>query len=157
MSRSTLLASPASLRALVFSLLSALLLQATGCAFGEFRPGDPFDRQLTFDEAQHRYTTLVRFSSFQKARSFVAPAARADFLARMKALGDARFTDFDSEEVELDEDKQGATVRVTYSVYTPSMPYEVEVEETQVWRRDGLSNKWEVVSSFDGLAKLAVN
>jgi len=48
------------------------LLLAFGCANGEFRPKDPFDRGLSFNESQHRYTVLVRWSEVQKAKAFVA-------------------------------------------------------------------------------------
>lgn len=148
---------PLPARALVLGALSALLLSQGGCAFGEFRPGDPFDRQLTLDQAQHRYTVLVRFSEFQKARKFVAEAHKERFYQQMRALSDARFTDYESESVELDAEKEKATVRVTYTIYTPSLPYEVEVAEIQEWSRDGLGNGWRVVSTFEGLQQIAVN
>lgn len=147
----------AARRSIVLASLLVLVLGSFGCAFGEFRPGDPFDRQLTLDQAQHRYTVLVRFSDFQRARSFVAEDERDAFMQRMKGLEDARFTDFEAASVELDDKKQKATVRVTYTVYTPSSPYEVEVDEIQEWSRDGLSNDWRVRSTFEGLQELAVN
>ena len=146
-----------ALRRLALALTSLLVLSSVGCAFGEFRPMDPFDRQLTLDRAQHRYTTLVRFSHFQKAAAFVQEAERDAFRERMKSLEEARFTDFDSETVELDEEMERATVRVTYTIYTPSMPYEQDVEEIQEWSRDGLQNDWRVSSTFVDLAKFASN
>jgi hypothetical protein len=139
-------------------LLAALLVTSSlGCAFGEFRPTDPFDRKWTLEQAQHRYTVLVRFSEFEKARSFVIEEDRDAFVRRMEALEDAHFTDYESESVELDDEKQSAVVKVTYTIYTAKMPYEVEVEEIQEWRRDGLTNNWRVRSTFRDLAKLAVN
>jgi hypothetical protein len=75
----------------------------------------------------------------------------------MKALDEVRFTEFDSEVPELDAKMQTSTVVVTYSVYTPSVPYEFEISETQVWSRDGMSNDWKVRSSFEGLQQLASN
>lgn len=138
-------------------LVFALAAGSLGCAFGEFRPGDPFDRQWTLDQAQHRYTTLVRFSDFQRARNFVAEDERDAFMDRMKALDDARFTDYESDTAELDSSKQTATLRVTYTIYTPSTPVEFEVVETQVWSRSGLGNNWRVRSTFEGLRNLAAN
>jgi len=145
------------LRLRVFVGLLGVLLSVSGCAFGEFRPGDPFDRELSLDDAQHRYTVLVRFSEFKKARSFIAKDDRDAFTQRMKSLEDARFTDYESESVELDDDKQKATVRVTYTIYTPSRPYEVEVTEVQEWSRDGLTNDWQLVSTFEGLTEIVAN
>lgn len=146
--------STAVLRLLALTLLVSSML---GCAFGEIRITDPFDRQLTFDQAQRRYTVLVRFSEFQKARDFLADEHREAFLQSMKSLDEARFTDFESESVELGDDKQSATVRVTYTIYTPSMPYEVEVTEIQVWNRHGITNDWQVISTFEGLEQFASN
>ena len=145
------------LRPLVLIALVALLGTLTGCAFGEFRPSDPFDRQLTLDQAQHRYTVLVRFSDFERASAFVDAEHREDFTRRMKALDDARFTDYESETVELDDEKEKATVKVTYTIYTPALPYEIEVAETQEWSRSGITNNWKVVSSFEGLQQIVAN
>lgn len=144
-------------RALALIGLAALVLASTGCAFGEFRPTDPFDRQLSLDQAQHRYTVLVRFSDFTRARAFVAEDHREAFAQRMKALDEARFTDYESESVELDAEKEKATVRVTYTIYTPALPYEVEVAEIQEWSRDGIGNNWRVVSTFEGLQQIVAN
>ena len=75
----------------------------------------------------------------------------------MKALDDARFTDYESESVELDAEKEKATVRVTYTIYTSALPYEVEVAEVQEWTRDGIGNNWRVVSTFEGLQQIVAN
>lgn len=141
---------------LALALPTALTL-SLGCANGEFRPKDPFDRGLSFNEAQHRYTVLVRWSEFQKAKSFVAEADREKFLADMKAFKHARFTDYESEDVELDDEKQKATVHVTYTLYLPSTPYELQITETQEWSREGMGNSWSVQSKFEGQPKMAAN
>ncbi len=148
---------PITLRGLLVVLSMTFLASALGCANGEFRFGDPFDRQLTLSEAQHRYTVLVRWSEFQKARSFVAETDRDAFMDQMKNLDEARFTDYESEPVELDAEKQKATVRVTYTLYTPAIPYEIEISEVQEWTRKGIGNQWRVRSSFEGLRQLASN
>lgn len=153
----TIRSARASLPVLLSVLLLALAFGQFGCAQGEFRPGDPFDRELTLSEAQHHYTVFMRWSRFQKAKTFVAKDERADFMLQTKALGDARFTDYESEPVELDERKDMATIRVTYTLYTPSIPYEIEVTEIQEWSRTGSGNNWHVHSTFEGLNKLASN
>ncbi len=146
-----------SLRGLAALALSTALTLVLGCANGEFRPKDPFDRALTFNEAQHRYTVLVRWSEFQKAKAFVSKDHREKFIADMKAFKHARFTDFESEDVDLDEEKQKATVHVTYTLYLPSTPYELEIVETQQWSRTGMGNTWNVESRFEGEPKMAAN
>lgn len=148
---------PLPVRPLLTILIVAVVANALGCADGEFRFGDPFDRQLTLSEAQHRYTVLVRWNEFQKARAFVADADRDDYMAQMKTLSAARFTSWDSEPVELDKEKRTATIRVTYTLYTAEIPYEIEITELQKWSREGITNAWSVVSTFDGLRQLAAN
>jgi len=138
------------------ALLAALVL-SLGCANGEFRPKDPFDRGLSFNESQHRYTVLMRWAEFQKAKAFVVEEDREKFLADMKAFKKARFTDFESEDVDLDDDNQRATVSVTYTLYLPSSPYELEIVEVQKWTREGVGNSWRVSSHFEGLPKMAAN
>lgn len=145
-----------SLRALV-AIFALAAFGGLGCANGEFRFGDPLNREETLSHAQHQYTVLIRWSEFQRAGTYVALDERDAFLARMDALDDARFTDYESGEVELDEELEMATIKVTYTVYTPSVPYELEVSETQEWKRTGVSNKWQVRSTFEGLQQLAVN
>ncbi len=142
------------------SLLVALALGVMvsfGCANGEIRLGDPFDREFSLEEAQHRYSVLIRWSRFQQAKEFVAPENRPAFLQSMKALKHARFIDFESEALELDNEKQTATIEVVYTLYTPSVPYEVELTETQNWSRDDYSNNWTVDSKFDSLNDIASN
>lgn len=148
---------PLSRRARLAACVIALVASTLGCADGEFRFGDPFDRQLTLSESQHRYTTLVRWAEFHKARSFVAKEDRDLYMEQMKVLEDARFTDYESEPVELDGGKHSATIRVTYTLYTLSIPYEFEISELQEWTREGISNNWHVTSTFEGLAQLASN
>jgi len=151
------LSNPLSLRPLWTIVLVAVVMIALGCANGEFRFGDPFDRQLTLSQSQHRYTVLVRWNEFQKARSFVAKDGRDEYMLQMKALDDARFTSYESEPVELDQKKKTATIQVTYTLYTPSIPYELEIIEMQEWTRSGITNDWNVVSTFNGLRQLASN
>ncbi len=149
--------SAASIRPLLAGLVLLFVASALGCANGEFRFGDPFDRQISLAEAQHRYTVLIRWSQFQKARSYVTEANVGAFLAQTKFLEDARFTEYESEPVELDQKKEQATIRVTYTVYTPAMPYEIKLTELQEWTRSGVTNDWRVVSTFENLNQLASN
>lgn len=146
-----------TLRSVVRVASALALLALAGCANGEFRPTDPFDRSISFSEAQHRYTVLIRWAEFQKAKAFVAEDEREAFLELTKSLKEARFTDYESEEAELDEERRTATVHVTYTAYLPSSPYEVEISEVQEWSRDGAGNDWRVRSTFAGVPNVAAN
>ncbi len=146
-----------SVRAILTILMVAVGANALACADGEFRFGDPFDRELTLSDAQHRYTVLIRWTEFQKARKFVAEPDRDDFMDQMKKLSDARITSYESSPVELDKGKKTSTVEVVYTLYTPSVPYEIEITEQQEWSRSGVGNSWSVISTFEGLQQLASN
>ena len=141
-------------------LSTALLLALTtslGCAFGEMRWSDPLDRELSLEDAQHRYTVLMRWSHFEKAANYVHPDVRDEFIASAPAFRDLRFTEYESDPVELDEARASATIEVTYYVYTPTSPMETSVTETQEWTRES-GNNWFVKSSFSGLQEiLALN
>ena len=126
-----------------------------GCAFGEIRLDDPLDRELSLEEAQQRYTVLVRWNDVNKAAKFVSPDTRAEYLANFPNFRHIRITEFESDRVTIDEGKKTATVEVRYYVYTPATPMESVITETQQWHRDpGVGNYWFVRSSFAGLQEL---
>ena len=114
---------------IVLSLTVALA--ALGCA-------TLTDQGAMFKESQRRYTRLMRFTDFDKARAFVAVDAKADFRKTTTALRDIRFTDYEIEEIETDG-KTG-TVVVAYSGYRASSPTVVTLSEEQHWELNG--NSW---------------
>jgi hypothetical protein len=136
---------------LAFIALSVATLSSTGCYFGEVYLNDPFGREYALSETQLRYTSLVRWSAFHKAARYVDPEAREEFVALAPPLKKFRFTDFESEPVDIDEDHGEATVRVTYMGYSTASPFEIEVREIQHWKRSGIGNNWQVTSEFEGL------
>jgi hypothetical protein len=112
-------------------LSSVVALGALGCA-------TLTDQGAMFQDSQRRYTRLMRFTDFDKARAFVAPDAKADFRKTTEALRDIRFTDYEIEEIETDG-KIG-TVTVAYSGYRASSPTVVTLSEQQNWELAG--NTW---------------
>ena len=142
-----------TLRFLFLSTLMIGLLAQFGCAFGEVRWSDPLQREISLEDAQHRYTVLVRWSNFEEAAKFVEPSLREDYLAGLPGFRELRFTEYESDPVRVDDERVSATVEVVYYAYTPTSPIEQKVTETQVWsRQPALGNQWFVQSSFHGLA-----
>ena len=136
------------------ALLCLALLTSLGCAFGEVRFSDPLDRQVSLEDAQNRYTVLVRWNDLDKASAFVDPEMRDDFMKMVPNFRDLRFTEYDSGKTDIGEDGT-ATVIVTYYVYSPSSPIETTITETQTWYRDaGVNNYWHVRPAFQGIDKL---
>lgn len=145
-------------RLVLLLLMTTAIACLVGCANGEMRPSDPFDRDYSFEEAQRRYTLYVRWSEFEKARDFVVPDARDAFIRTTKKhLKDARITDFESDDADLDAELRSATVRVTYTAYLPSSPVEMQIVEVQEWTRDGVGNHWRVKPRFEASPKVAAN
>ena len=140
-------------RSAAFAVLLALGLLGgpLGCAFGEWRLHDPFGREITLEDAQHRYSVLVRWSSFEEAAKFVAEDSRSDFLAAVPNFREMRFTEYESDQPEIDPDTGDATIEVTYFAYSLRTPLEIKVHETQHWSRTGLRNTWQVRPTFRGL------
>ncbi len=83
-------------RVLVLGASFALLMTQFGCAFGEFRPDDPFKRQYSLERAQQRYSDLVRWSKFGEAAQFVAVDQRASFQNGMPDFREVRFTEHET-------------------------------------------------------------
>jgi hypothetical protein len=132
---------------LVASIAAA---QSTGCSFGEIYITDPLLREVALAEQQKNYTNLIRWSAFNRASVYVQEEHRDEFLRVAPPLKDFRFSDFDSQPVSLDESGE-CTVEVVYYGYRTDSPYEVEVRETQHWKRNGFTNEWQVSPVFVGL------
>jgi len=141
-------------RALV-AIATLTMASSFGCAFGEFRPDDPFSRQYSLERAQKRYSDLVRWSKFDEASLFVEVDGRQAYQARMPDFREVRFTEHESAPWKLDEEMRNVTIEVTYRGYSMRTPIEIEVHETQTWTREGKGNDWTVTSEFHDLDRLA--
>jgi hypothetical protein len=139
---------------LLVALIVALSGLTTACSFGEIYFTDPFLREVALQEAQMKYSSLVRWSSFHKAASYVDPDARDDFIALLPPLETFRFTDYESEPVRIDEDTGECTIHVTYRGYSVRSPFEITIKETQYWKRTSIRNDWVVTPEFEGLNKV---
>jgi hypothetical protein len=141
---------------LSLSLLAVVLAaNALGCAFGELRPNDPYQRQLKLEEIHKDYSDSVRWSKFEEASKYVVTEEQSDFVRSMPDFKEVRFTDWKAEPFELDEEMRNATIDVEYTGYSMVSPFEITVHEKQEWTRVGKGNNWKVKSSFEDLHKLA--
>ena len=137
-------------RRLALVVALALTASSVGCSFGEIYLTDPLLREVALADQQRRYTNLIRWSAFHKAAAYVQDERREEFMEAAPPLKKFRFSDFDSEPVSLDESGE-CTVEVVYYGYRTDLPYEVEVRETQHWKRSGITNEWQVYPVFKGL------
>lgn len=136
-------------RSLAVILVLGLLSQL-GCSFGEIYLDDPLLREVALQRQQQHYSALIRWSAFHKAAKYVQPERVDEFMELAPPLKEFRFTDFESQPVYLDESGE-CTVEVTYYGYRTDSPFEVEVRETQHWKRNGITNQWHVFPIFRGL------
>lgn len=135
--------------ALALALMLGLLSQI-GCSFGQIYLDDPLLREVALQDQQKRYSSLIRWSAFHKAAKYVQAERREEFMEVAPPLKEFRFTDYESGPVELDASGE-CTVEVTYYGYRVDSPFEVEVHETQHWKRTGFTNEWRVFPIFRGL------
>lgn len=134
----------------LFTVLAIAVVSSVGCSFGEIYLDDPFLREVALADQQKHYTSLIRWSAFHKAAKYVQAERREEFMKVAPPLKEFRFTDYESQPVELDAAGE-CTVEVTYYGYRTDSPFEVEVRETQHWKRNGITNEWQVFPIFRGL------
>ena len=138
-------------RSIVWVLALAIAAGSSlACSFGQVYLTDPLLREASLSEQQKRYSALIRWSAFHKAVRYVQPEHREAFMQAAPPLKRFRFSDYESEPVMLDEVGE-CTVEVLYYGYRTDSPFEVEVRETQHWKRAGVTNEWQVSSVFEGL------
>lgn len=118
----------------------AMLVLGGAVAVGALGCASMADQNTMFHETQKRYTRLMRFTDFERARSFVAPDARDAFRERTVALRDIHFTDYAIQEI--DNGKNSATVIVAYTGYRSSSPVVISFSEEQHWEL--AENTWTV-------------
>ena len=140
-----------ALRIAAVAIALAFIAPTSGCFFGEIYWDDPFGREFSLEEVQKRYTTLVRWSAWHEAALYVAPEAREEFLEQAPPMKKLRITDYDLQPVDLNGEKEEATIRVTYRGYMVASPFEFEITETQHWKRHTVLNDWMVTPEFEGL------
>jgi hypothetical protein len=130
-----------------FAAVAAWLLCA-GCGS---TLADPLGRENSLEEAQRRYTQLVRWGDIEKASAYVDPELHEAFLAHGPQLELLRFTDFEVGSIEYGDD-DSATVTVTYRAYSETTFVERSIREEQQWHREGgLANTWRVRSELPAL------
>ncbi len=138
------------MRLAVRALPALALLAAMGCANATF---DFAGKQNALEEAQRRYTELVRWGEIEGASAYVDPSLSADFLLEADRLRDIRFTDFESGPLRFGDDSQTATVEVVYHAYSVKTLVEKRFREHQVWYREASAgNGWRVRPNLDAIA-----
>jgi hypothetical protein len=136
------------MRLAVGSLLGFALLATLGCASLDFT-----GKRYALEEAQRRYTELVRWGEIEGASAYVDPAITADFLVTAKRFQDIRFTDFESGPLQFGEGSDTATVDVVYHAYSTRRLAEQKFHEHQEWYREASAGDgWRVRPNLAAIA-----
>jgi hypothetical protein len=126
------------------------LLFGMGCAS---TLTDPTGRFNSLEEAQRRYTKLVRWGELKRASLYVEPELRDEFLTYAPVFDKIRITDTETDEVRLDPGESSASIEVIYHGYSYTNLVERRIFETQQWtRHDGMKNVWLVKPEIDQVA-----
>lgn len=112
---------------------------------------DPMGRQNSLEEAQRRYTALVRWGEIERAAQWVVEDEQETFLSLAPSFERIRMTDAAHGPLVF-EDGDSATVTVTYRAYSLDTLVEKTFVERQEWSRaPGMGNEWRVRSQIDGI------
>ena len=132
------------------SMLSFALLATLGCASNLF--GDS-DKQIALEDAQRKYTELVRWGEIESASVYVDPAITGAYLNTAQLFQDIRFTDFESGALQFGEGSNTATVNVVYHAYSTKTLVEKTYRERQEWYREASAdNDWRVRPNLAAMA-----
>jgi len=137
------------MRLAVASMLCFALLATLGCANSLF---DFTGKESALEEAQGRYTELVRWGEIVGASAFVDPAIAANFLSTAERFQHIRFTEFESGPLQFGEDSKTATVNVVYHAYSTRTFVERTFRERQEWYlEESVGNDWRVRPNLDAI------
>ncbi len=138
------------MRLAVGPLLGFALLATLGCAGTSF---DSTGNVYALEEAQRRYTELVRWGEIEGASAYVDPAITADFLVTAERFQDIRFTDYESGPLKFGDDSDTVTVDVVYHAYSIRMLVERKFVEHQEWYREASADDgWRVRPNLAAIA-----
>lgn len=133
-------------------VLGFALLTALGCATSIF--DTTRSKENALEEAQRKYTELVRWGEIESASAYVDPEISEAFIDAAAQFKDIRFTDFESGPLQFGEDSDTATVSVVYRAYSTRSLVEKRFVEHQQWYREADSeNIWRVRPNLDSVAK----
>ena len=134
----------------------AVLLLATftsGCMLYSYGQFDPLSSGREFDEAQLRFTRLVRWNQWEKASEMVAPDSRERFREVMAGLEGVKFTDWETILVDMSKGLKTAEVQVQIEGYREATLLHASARMTQNWERlPGASSPWVVRPDVEPLA-----
>jgi hypothetical protein len=105
---------------------------ALGCSTVD----DTLAHRDDLEEAQKRYTQLIRWRDAERAARFVVPERRESFMELAKNLELIEISDYELGEFQFGDDDKTASIEVTYRGYMLNQLVERKIHVTQKWRRN---------------------
>jgi hypothetical protein len=131
-------------------MLSFALLTTFGCASALT---NLLGKEIALEDAQRKYTELVRWGEIESASAFVDPAVADDYLDTAKLFNDIRFTQFESGAPKFGEGSDTAVVNVVYHAYSTKTLVEKTFRERQEWYREASADdEWRVRPDLAAMA-----
>lgn len=131
-------------RLIILSAFVLLVAPLGGCIFSHGQV-DVLQHGDAFDEAQTRFSRLVKWGAWQKAVPMVAPDSREEFIAVMEGLAGIKFTDWEILVLDMGRGLQTATVEVRLEGFRETTLTHHSAVMTQEWERvDTLMATWQV-------------
>jgi len=131
-------------RLIILSALVMLVAPLGGCMYSHGQI-DVLQHGDSFDDAQTRFSRLVKWGAWQKAVPMVSPDSREEFAAVMEGLADVKFTDWEILVLDMGDGFQTATVEVLLEGFRESTLTHHTAVMTQEWERvDTVLATWQV-------------
>ncbi len=125
-------------RAFLAFLLCGVLLAGCASVFD-------FRREEVFEDSAKRYGRLIRWSDFEAARTYLAPAESG---ARTELPKGVRVTDYEVKQMAYAEGKRRVLQVVEVSYFLASDPRLKTLQDPQVWEFDSDREAWLLKSGF---------
>lgn len=119
-------------------LLCGILLAGCASVFD-------FRREEVFEDSAKRYGRLIRWSDFESARSYLAPAESGTRTDLPKGV---RVTDYEVKQMAYAEGKRRVLQVVEISYFLASDPRLKTLQDPQVWEFDSDREAWLLKSGF---------
>ena len=119
-------------RALWATFLSGVLLAGCAASFD-------FRREEIFEDSAKRYGRLIRWSDFENAKAYLAPAPSGVDTPLPK---DVRVTDYEVKQMAYAEGKQQVIQLVEISYYLLKDPRIKTLQDQQMWEFDSNKGVW---------------
>lgn len=104
-----------------------------------------FRREEVFEDSAKRYGRMIRWSDFESAKSYLAPAEPE---AKTTPPKNVRVTDYEVKQMTYAEGKRRVVQVVDISYFLADDPRIKTLQDQQVWEFDSDRNAWLLKSGF---------